>query len=968
MPEVMKTVGRYEILREVGRGGMAMVYLARQTDLDRFVALKELGAFHASDPSFAQRFLRESRVAGLAVAPEHRHRARLLRARRHAVHRDGVRRARLAAPVRRPDDAGADRRRARGPARRAHPRRGARHRAPRPQAREPDGHGRRAREDRRLRHRQGDHEDADGRVPDRDRHDRRHADLHGARAGDGAGHRPVDRPLLGRLHGVRAVHGQRPVPRLRRADGDPAAPRQRADRAGQVDPPRGRPAHLGLDRARCWSRSRPPRTQNAQDAWDDFEEILLGLLGPRWRREARLVERAHRTTNGGGAKPLTPAPFQGTQRRRRRLRGVQVLRLGRARPDTGAVRPRRRCTRRRRRSRRRRSPSRSSARRRRCPRRPIPAPLRRADRRADRRVTGFVTFGAPAPPPPTDALLARPRPSRCRPRRARADAGRADARPSTEPRVRDLRRAAAARGRRRRRAARVDAAPPPSRPPTVAPRPPPRRRRRARRRRHAGAASRAAAAAPASVAGHDDAAARCRSRRRRRRSRRSAAEAGDGASRPSGSSPRRSPAASPSSAIIAASRSAAAAASRDAARPRRRRRAATPGAGGPISRQRASRCRCPAGWTGRAATRRGPRLRRRRRDRWAARRAARSCSARPTRPPPTRRCWPDDLRGGDARRTAPDGRHRRRRPGAALRRAAGRRARPRRVFAVPTTEGVATLACFAEDETCDDDRLVAADHRGQAFPVGPSDELRRGRRDARWPSSRSPRSRRPPTLATAGKRATPGRRDRASSRRLQRRRDARSRKLDVSPADALLNAQLVAALRAAGARLQEGRGRGQREGPRRLQARRAAARSPPRANEDGARRPANGGLRAARRPSTTRARAHRACRRSRRTSRRPQARRPAAASSTPSPPPSHDARRPPTPQTQPQTTGRSTQHARRSATAHAAGGNDGAGGGGNGGGVSGGGERQRHRRRRGRARPARSGRRGERAYGAATRR
>jgi serine/threonine protein kinase len=65
----MKTVGRYEILREVGRGGMAMVYLARQTDLDRFVALKELGAFHASDPSFAQRFLRESRVAGSLSHP-----------------------------------------------------------------------------------------------------------------------------------------------------------------------------------------------------------------------------------------------------------------------------------------------------------------------------------------------------------------------------------------------------------------------------------------------------------------------------------------------------------------------------------------------------------------------------------------------------------------------------------------------------------------------------------------------------------------------------------------------------------------------------------------------------------------------------------------------------------------------------------------------------------------------------------
>src|ERR671933_213825 len=69
MPEVLKTVGRYEILHEVGRGGMAMVFLARQTDLDRFVALKELGAFHASDPSFAQRFLRESRVAGSLSHP-----------------------------------------------------------------------------------------------------------------------------------------------------------------------------------------------------------------------------------------------------------------------------------------------------------------------------------------------------------------------------------------------------------------------------------------------------------------------------------------------------------------------------------------------------------------------------------------------------------------------------------------------------------------------------------------------------------------------------------------------------------------------------------------------------------------------------------------------------------------------------------------------------------------------------------
>ena len=67
--EVLKTVGRYEILREVGRGGMAVVYLARQSDLDRFVALKELAAFHAADHSIVQRFLRESRVAGSLSHP-----------------------------------------------------------------------------------------------------------------------------------------------------------------------------------------------------------------------------------------------------------------------------------------------------------------------------------------------------------------------------------------------------------------------------------------------------------------------------------------------------------------------------------------------------------------------------------------------------------------------------------------------------------------------------------------------------------------------------------------------------------------------------------------------------------------------------------------------------------------------------------------------------------------------------------
>jgi hypothetical protein len=59
-----RSVGRYEVLREIGHGGMAKVYLARQTDLRRLVALKELSALGAADATTARRFVRESRLAG----------------------------------------------------------------------------------------------------------------------------------------------------------------------------------------------------------------------------------------------------------------------------------------------------------------------------------------------------------------------------------------------------------------------------------------------------------------------------------------------------------------------------------------------------------------------------------------------------------------------------------------------------------------------------------------------------------------------------------------------------------------------------------------------------------------------------------------------------------------------------------------------------------------------------------------
>ena len=60
--------GRYSLIRELGRGGMAVVYLAHEVRLDRLVALKVLPAYMAT-PSLRERFQQEARTAAKLSHP-----------------------------------------------------------------------------------------------------------------------------------------------------------------------------------------------------------------------------------------------------------------------------------------------------------------------------------------------------------------------------------------------------------------------------------------------------------------------------------------------------------------------------------------------------------------------------------------------------------------------------------------------------------------------------------------------------------------------------------------------------------------------------------------------------------------------------------------------------------------------------------------------------------------------------------
>jgi serine/threonine protein kinase len=62
MELVGHTLGPYQVLEKIGHGGMAEVYKAFHSALNRFVAIKLLGQSLGADPNFAKRFQREAQA------------------------------------------------------------------------------------------------------------------------------------------------------------------------------------------------------------------------------------------------------------------------------------------------------------------------------------------------------------------------------------------------------------------------------------------------------------------------------------------------------------------------------------------------------------------------------------------------------------------------------------------------------------------------------------------------------------------------------------------------------------------------------------------------------------------------------------------------------------------------------------------------------------------------------------------
>ena len=418
MPDVMKTVGRYEILRELGRGGMALVYLARQTDLDRFVALKELGAFHASDASFAQRFLRESRVAGSLSHPnivtvhdyfEHdgtpyiameyveRGSLRPYVGKMTLAQMGGVLEGLLAGLTNAEQN-------------------GIVHRDLKPENLMVTSDGR--------------VKIADFGIAKATTKMQTGAFLTATGTTVGTPTYMAPEQAMAQdigpwtdLYSVGCMafelftgkvpfhDSDAPMAILLRHVNEPIAP------VKSIDPEIDQGVSDWIEALLV--KDPKQRTQSAGEAWDDFEEIIIGLLGPRWRRSARLTERQEERDTPS---PLTPAPFEGTTTTPA-SEEFQSFAWGQPPAETGAA------------------PAASpgpytpppqdlpsepmveepapaappapepvaeappAAPEAAAPVAPPEAPAEPEPAESDQIDSGFVTFGAPAPAPPTDALI-----------------------------------------------------------------------------------------------------------------------------------------------------------------------------------------------------------------------------------------------------------------------------------------------------------------------------------------------------------------------------------------------------------------------------------------------------------------------------------------------------------------------------------------------------------------------------------